>query len=260
MTPHDAGELWGRLRVRAGSAAVPWLEEAIERVRRDRAALATVFPAVGRHIGRQPLRSVSQSIDSSDVHEWTVDDAGRALLLVAAGPGVWAGLDELYRFGDAAERRGILRALHLLPPADGDHSGGDLGLRLVDDAVRTNDPRLLAAALGPYALGRMNDDAFNQAVLKCVFVGVPLDGIDGLHGRATPELARMLAAYARERVAAGRDVPADVWPLIEAHPPHDELAAIEAELTHPVESRRQAAAAALAQRSGARRLSGASTR
>jgi hypothetical protein len=124
---------------------------------------------------------------------------------------------------------------------------------LVDDAIRTTDPRLLAAALGPYALARLSDEAFNQAVLKCVFVGVPLSELDGVADRATPELSRMLAAYARERVAAGRDVPSDVWPLVEAHPPHDELAALETELEHPVPSRREAAAAALAQRTAHRR-------
>jgi hypothetical protein len=266
VAPPTPDDLWPLLRPRLDPEARRWLEEAVERVRRDPAALATVFPAVGRQIGRHPLPPDPPSAapaptatvgvaprpgrggaaGDADVHQWTVDDAGRAVLLVAAGERVWGELEELYRFGDAAERRGILRALHLLPPPPADRA--DLGERLVDDAVRTNDPRLLAAALGPYAVERLGEEAFDQAVLKCVFVGVPLAGIEGLPERATPSLARMLATYARERVAAGRDVPADVWPLIEAHPPPDELAALEAEAHHPVASRRRAAAAALAQR------------
>ena len=51
-------------------------------------------------------------------------------------------LAELYRYGDAAERRGVLRALPYLDL-------GDRGLGLIDDAIRTNDTRLIAAALGP---------------------------------------------------------------------------------------------------------------
>jgi hypothetical protein len=74
---------------------------------------------------------------------------------------------------------------------------------------------------------------------------VPLDGLRGLGQRVTPALARMLASYALERVVAGRAVPADVWPLIARYPAQEELAAIRAELDHPVEERRQAARAAL---------------
>jgi hypothetical protein len=248
VTPGSADELLQRLRARVGGDSIRWLDDAVDRVRRDATTLAGLFPAVGRKVGRQRLDTEDRPSESEPgVHDWTVDDAGRALLLLAAGDAVWGELTDLYRFGDAAERRGVLRSLHLLPPPD--EAGPDVGLELVDDAVRTNDPRLLAAALGPYALARLSEDAFNQAILKCVFVGVPLDGLPGVAQRATPSLARMLAAYARERVAAGRDVPPDVWPLVEAHPPQEELAAIEAELVHPVRSRRQAAAAALAERS-----------
>jgi hypothetical protein len=232
-------ELWRRLRGRVDAERVGWLEGAVEAVRGDPGALAKVFPAVGRHLGRQPLTP------GDGDYGWTVDDAGRVLLLLAAeGPEP----GDLYRYGDGGERRGVLRSLDLLPDTDA-------GVALVEDAVRTNDPRLLAAALGSYGLTHLDDEALNQAVLKCVFVGVPLAALPAgpLAARTTPALARMLAAYVRERVAAGRDVPPDVWPVIDAHPPPDELAAIEAELDHPVPGRRQAAAAALAQRTGGHR-------
>lgn len=250
MTPGGADELWDLLGARVGPGPLRWLEDTFGAVSRDRSALAVAFPAVGRHLGRQPLRPGGPAGPPRTGEEpWTVDDAGRALLLLAAGDDAWREVPDLYRFGDAAERRAVLRCLPLLPP-------DDRGVALVEDAVRTDDPRLLAAALGPYALARLGDDALGQAVLKCAFVGVPLAAIEGVHDRATPALARMLAAYVRERVAAGRDVPPDVWPLIEAHPPLDELAAIEAELAHPVADRRRAAAAALAQRDAHRRRGG----
>ena len=82
-------------------------------------------------------------------------------------------------------------------------------------------------------------------MLKCVFIGVPIAPLDGLPARATPETARMLAAFVHERVAAGRDVPAEVWDVIDRHPPAEELAAIEAERTSEFEDRRQAAERAL---------------
>lgn len=251
MTPGGADEIWDLLRACVDPVSLQWLEDAVEAARGDGSVLGKSFPAVGRRVGREILRpDDSGSPGPAKDHDWTVDDAGRALLLLAVGDGAWNELEDLYRFGDAAERRAVLRSLPLLPAGD---IGTDTGLRLVDDAVRTNDPRLIAAALNPYALERLDEDAFNQAVLKCVFVGVPLTGLEGLAERATPSLSRMLAGYVRERVAAGRDVPADVWPLVEAYPPHDELTAIEAELEHPVQSRREAAEAALVQRAEHRR-------
>ncbi len=188
---------------------------------------------------------------------WTVDDAGRALLLVAAAErpgaarndagagGLAAVLRELYRHGDAAEKRGVLRALDVL---DLDGPARDAARDLVADALRTNDLRLIGAALGPFGSAALDDDALAHAVLKCVFVGVPLAAVPGLHARRTPELSRMLAAYVHERIAAGRAVPPEVWPVIDAHPPAAELAAIRAELDSPVPDRREAASAALAGR------------
>ena len=154
-----------------------------------------------------------------------------------------AELADLYRFGDAAERRGLLRALPYLPVGDG-------AMEIVDDAIRTNDTRLVAAALGPYATEHLDDAAYDQAVLKCVFIGVPIAPLDGLPRRATAETARMLAAFVHERVAAGRDIPAEVWDVIDRHPPAEELAAIEAERSSEFADRREAAERALAHHQG----------
>ena len=234
----DPVELWPALEARARPEGVEWVRAAASDVAGDPAAIRARFPAVGRKAGREPL---DPGKDPDDVHAWTIDDAARTLLLAALGDHVEAELDELYRYGDAAERRGLLRALAYLPV-------GDRALHLVDDAIRTNDTRLIAAALGPYATAHLDDAGYDQAVLKCVFVGVPITPLDGLPERVTPDGARMLAAFVHERVAAGRDVPAEVWSVIDRHPPHEEIEAIQAELESPFEDRRQAAEKALAAR------------
>ena len=235
----DPGELSAALEERLDDDGRAWLAESVAAIEADPAAIRTRFPMAGRKTGRGPLRPGD---DPDDVHAWTVDDAVRTLLLVALGDRVEEELAELYRFGDAAERRGLLRALPYLPL-------GDRALWLVDDAVRANDTRLVAAALGPYATRVLDDAAYDQAVLKCVFIGVPIRPLDGLPARATPETARMLAAFVHERVGAGRDVPAEVWDVIDRHPPADELAAIEAELASDYADRREAATRALAHHS-----------
>lgn len=237
MIPADREGLWTALQKRAPAEGMAWLEEKIEAAE-DPAVVATVFPAVGRKVGRGTLDPAS---DPDDVHAWTLDDAGRALLLLAAGDGVGEQLDDLYRHGDAAERRGVLRALPLLPV-------GDSALWIVEDALRTNDARLVAAAMGPYSFAHLDDAALAQAVLKCVFVGIPVSPLGDLEDRVTPDLSRMLAGYVHERIAAGRDVPAEVWTIIDLHPPARELEEIFAELGHPVGDRRRAAERTLADR------------
>ncbi len=229
-------ELWNALEQRTTPEGLAWLREAVAAVEADPEAVRTRFPMAGRKVGRGPLE---EGADADDVHAWTVDDAARTLLLVALGDGVEAELRDLYRFGDAAERRGLLRALPSLPV-------GDRALDLVDDAIRTNDTRIVAAALGPYATEHLDDAAYDQAVLKCVFIGVPSAPLAGLPARATAETARMLAAFVHERVAAGRDIPAEVWDVIDRHPPEAELAAIEAERQSEFPDRRAAAERALA--------------
>ncbi|MER5442166.1 EboA domain-containing protein [Streptomyces sp. NPDC002790] len=131
-------------------------------------------------------------------------DAARLLLLHAARADT-ATLAALYTQGSAAERRAVLLALpHLVAGPD--------ALPLVEDALRANDTRLVAAAVGPYAATHLPAHAWRHAVLKCLFTGVPVDAVALLTDRARGdgELARMLADFADERTAAGRPVPDDL--------------------------------------------------
>jgi len=234
----NLAELSVALETRATPEGLAWLREASAAVAADATAVRTRFPMAGRKVGRGPLE---EGADPADLFTWTIDDAARVLLLVAMGEAAEGELAELYRYGDAAERRGVLRALPFLDL-------GDRGLGLTDDAIRTNDTRLIAAALGPYATEHLPDAAYDQAVLKCVFVGVPITGVDGVPARVTPDGARMLAAFVHERVAAGRDVPAEVWIVIDKYPHAGEIAAIEAELDSEFDDRRAAAQRALSHR------------
>jgi hypothetical protein len=166
-------------------------------------ALDTRFPAAGRVYGRGLLPGWAG---------WSTEDAVRTVLLVAlplTGGQLAAEAVGRYRHGDAAERRGVLRALPFLRVGGG-------AVELTDDALRTNDNRLIAAALGPYAQAHLDQSRWRQAVLKCLFTGIPLAKVAGLNERRDAELARMAIGFATERHAAGRPVPADLW-LIAAH-------------------------------------------
>lgn len=63
----------------------------------------------------------------------------------------------------------------------------------------------------PYPAEQLADEAWNQMVLKALFVGSALHPIMGLDQRANPALARMLGDYAHERWAARRDISPELW-------------------------------------------------
>jgi len=176
----------------------------------DPTRIRTRFPAAAREIGRTPGTSPEPGAER-------VEDDVRVLLLQALGRGLAgdalsAEVHDLYRFGDADERRAVLLGLGHLEDLIGDRA-----VDLLHDALRTNDPRLVAAALGTYA-ARLDPAAWRQAVLKCLFVGVPLRLVAGLDGPdgSDDELRRMVADYAAERRAAGREVPVDALPCLPA--------------------------------------------
>jgi len=188
-------------------AARARLAELVEELSAQPGKISGVFPAVGRTVARGP----SDPADPDGLRTPRLEDEARAVLLQAVAA-AWRSepdrfateLAALYRFGDADEKRGVLRALPTL-------NIGTSGLPIVADALRTNDLRLIAAAMGPYAAEHLDGDSWRQGVLKCLFVGVPLEAVADLHRRTDAELARMVADYAAERGAAGRSVPSDAW-------------------------------------------------
>ncbi len=180
--------------LRAALKDAEWLADAEARVRREPDAAAPLFARADRKLGREPL---------PEAPDWTAGQAGRAVLLAAAGPDRVA---TLYRQGDPHERLAVLKALPLLDL-------GDAGVPLLHDALRTNDTRLVAAALGPYA-AHLDQPTWRQGVIKCVFMGVPLAVVHDLDRRADGDLIAMLAGLAEERAAAGRPMPADATALL----------------------------------------------
>ncbi|MFI8519708.1 EboA domain-containing protein [Streptomyces sp. NPDC085481] len=163
-----------------------WLDSALAVASARSPGWESHFAAAGRHCGQEHA------------------DSARLRLLTAARADL-ATLTRLYGHGTSAERRAVLLALPSLVT-------GPEALPLVEDALRTHDTTLLAAALGPYAATHLPPHLWRHAVLKCLFTAVPVDSVAGLARRAAgdTELARMLRDYAAERTAAGRAVPADL--------------------------------------------------
>ncbi|MFH9862915.1 EboA domain-containing protein [Streptomyces sp. NPDC017202] len=188
------------------------LAAAERRVRERPRAIHEEFPLAGR----PPVR---HGTGPDALVLGTDDDRARARLLsvlaeVLSPQELRSETERLYRHGDDAERRGVLRALPVLPA-----SVRGLGLTLVADGLRSNDPRLVAAAMGPFAAAHLDQRAWRQGVLKCLFVGVPLAAVAGLERRADAELLRMARDLAEERRAAGRETGPDLRALLDVAVP-----------------------------------------
>jgi hypothetical protein len=193
--------------VRDAPDAAAWLRAQLGGV-----AFHPAFAAAGRHVGRAPVRRDDAAaivaaglLVPADI---AADECARGALLLAALPGVpdhVALVRDLVRRGEVRERQAVLRVLAALPdPA-----------RFCDIAVeacRTNVVSVFEAiaSSNTYPADYFPAHAFDQMVLKALFIGVPLARVHGLAGRKTAELARMVDAFASERRAAGRSIPDDV--------------------------------------------------
>lgn len=216
MTPRELLQRW--LEARLDAPGVQWLRDAIASVPGPGAdrALYRAISLVARKIGKAPLDLDAAALAAADVARpgwdaslWSVDQAARICLLLAADGGSEAfaqRLDQLCATADIDELVAFYRGLPLYPdPArhrDRAAEGLRSNMRVVFEAV---------AHRNPYPAEQLGEDAWNQMVLKALFVGSALDPVVGIDSRANPTLARMLGDYAHERWAAQRPVSPQLW-------------------------------------------------
>jgi hypothetical protein len=175
------------------------------------------FSAVPRYIGKAELR-----LKPGDLAEagrlrpgwtpgaWSVDEVGRTLLLLANPAGnadaFVRRLEAVFNAADVGESVALYQSLPLLPHAERFRARASEGLRSSITSVFN------AVALdNPFPAEQFEENAWNQMVLKCCFVGSPLHRVVGLDRRANAMLAQMLVDYAHERWAASRTLTPELW-------------------------------------------------
>nr|WP_246450199.1 EboA domain-containing protein [Allostreptomyces psammosilenae] len=215
------GDLESALRSVVLPEVASELGELRAQVAADPDRLPLLLPHTARLAGVRPLpeaEGVPEASEGIGIPGWTAADAARVLLLAApvlVGKPYVDLLVDAYRGGDADERRAVLHTLDFTGPrlSDPDAVAAVVQVLLLD-ALRTNDTRLVAAALGPWGAAVLPAPAWRQAVLKCLFTGIPLAAVGGLPERVDAELLRMVGDFAAERTAAGRPVPNDALAVL----------------------------------------------
>jgi hypothetical protein len=213
--------LSGWLEKRLEAPALAWLKERCAEISAG-APQSAFFPAFGqalRHAGKDAiaLSPAEQARASSahpgwDLRDWSLADAARAALLLSLRPGPKAveTVLALHQTADLGEHVALVRALFLMPDAR------EL-LHVAREAVRSNMRDVFAAVSqrNPYPAEHADEIAWNQMVVKCLFVDLPLAPVFGLDRRRNPALAAMIVGLARERKAAKRALSPEAWRCVE---------------------------------------------
>jgi hypothetical protein len=206
----------------AAAEAIAWLDTEIERQRAglDERRLGIALGLAKRKLGRLDLVLPHEELAAAEALRrgwqpqfWSTDEAGRVALLLATHYGddraFAARLDKLCVTAEVTEHVSYLKGFATFPAGDALHGRAREGVRSsiapIFEAI---------ACCNPYPFDYFDQAAWNQMVVKCVFVGARIDTIVGLHARRNPELIRMLRDFVAERNAADRPLPEAVHRFI----------------------------------------------
>jgi hypothetical protein len=227
-----------------------WLDDALRRARGSDRDLFLAVSLVARRLGKADLALSAGDLAAAgaarpgwDPTGLSVDQAARILLVLEAGgdgDAFASRLRTLFATADLAETIAFLRGLPLYPDPERHlhraREGARSNMRPVFEAV---------AHRNPYPREVFDENAWNQMVLKALFVGSPLHPIQGLEARANAELARILRDYAHERWAAGRTVTPELWRCVGRFADPETLADLERVLATGTPVEREGVALAL---------------
>lgn len=250
MTPAEL--LWKWLTKRLNQDTLKWLENCVRKIQNDNldADLFLFFSLAPKKTNKHLL-----SLDASELQQanfaragwnpqnWTIEQAARLYILLSSAFDANQFLrrvDQLFNTADVAELVTLYQGLHLYPNEE------QFRLRAAE-GVRTNMRVVFEAVAhhNPYPAEQLPEGAWNQMVLKALFVGSPLHPIIGLDQRVNKNLAQMLSDYAHERWSAGRNVSPELWRCVGPYATGPLLADVERVLEKGTQTERAAAMLAL---------------
>lgn len=241
-----------------------WLMEKRDEIRQGAPEwmFFATFSAVPRYLGKADLRLTDEDLAAAlkartewNPSRWSIDQVARTLLVLSLPvedpSALISTLDKVFQTADVGESVALYQALPVLPYPERFTGRAAEGIRSNMTSVFN------AVALdNPYPSEQLDDAAWNQMVLKALFVGSPPHRIIGIDERANDDLACMLVDYARERRAAARSVPPELWRAVGPFVGEDHIDDLAVALDSDHDDERLAAALALSASSSphARRL------
>jgi hypothetical protein len=215
--------IYEHIKIKANARALEWLEQQQDNIQENPENLQSfylAFSMASRFFNKEDLELSEKSISEAErlrkgfqPSYWNLLQAARTFLLLLLpyedAEFYHASLNKLFETADIEEQIALYAALPLLP--DPNHL-----THRATEGIRTNITSVFdAIALrNPYPADFLNKDAWNQMVLKAVFMQRPLYQIYGADKRANNDLARMLIDFAHERWSAGRKITPELWRFV----------------------------------------------
>lgn len=172
---------------------------------------------VSRFVARQPLILTASEFAKSktimagwNIANWNLLEVARASFILSRtdllDPAFANTYNQWFSYADEGELCAYYRAISLIPEPQ----------RLVwraAEGCRTNMKTVFMsiACDSPFAQAYFDNTAWNQLVVKALFIEVPLSRIYGIDRRLSNELTTMVLDYMDERRSAGRSIPVDAW-------------------------------------------------
>lgn len=218
--------------------ALEWLEQQKKRIEDDPTGLKLfmAFSQASRHfkkdllnLHKEDLVKAEQKVPGFRPDTWNRLQTARSYLLLHLP---YKDVDHFVRMlnrvletADFHEQEAVYASLPLLPHPEALRLRAAEGLRTnitsVFDAIALNNP---------YPAGYLNEEAWNQMVIKAIFLQRPLYKIVGSDTRANENLSKILVDFAHERWAAGRSVMPELWRFVGPFMTESEVKDIQREI------------------------------
>ena len=202
------------LRARLNEEQWQWLEQSAQKSgRMFHLALAQCPRRLGKQDlqpGASELAAAAKALPGWSASEWSVDQCARVWLIAQLPEqGFLEAFTRLVHTGDVREHMAYFSGLPFYPAPKA----------LVDlaaDGLRSNVSSVFCAIAqrNPFPAAHFPEHAWNQMILKAVFIGAELAHVVAVDARNNVTLATMLHNYVRERRAANRSVPGELWRCI----------------------------------------------
>jgi hypothetical protein len=202
--------------------SIEWLLQQKEKIENEASYLKfyMAFGQASRYFKKQALRiseedkeKAEQLVKGFRPSSWDQLQAARSYLLLhfeENDPSSWViALNKLFETADMHEQQSLYAALPIMPFQEEMTERAIEGLRTnissVFDAVALNNP---------FPSQYFDERAWNQMVIKAIFLQRPLYQIQNADERANHNLSKTLIDFAHERWAAGRKVMPELWRFV----------------------------------------------